>query len=152
MNLCKSAFVLALSGYPLFAGALTLETSNPASNPEAGAIGAVLTARITACRSPEKTVVTATAEGYVNGSRRSIPIAVIALHEPGTFAFRREWPAKGTWAIRLVASNPDYRNYKTGVVVPMTGGTVEWAAAKHFYREPISADADAFLLESVTVR
>ena len=81
-----------------------------------------------------------------------MPLKVIALHTPGTFAIKREWPETGTWAIRLVASNRDYGTYKTGVVVPASGGTIEWAAAKHFYREPVAADSDSFLLNSVSTR
>jgi hypothetical protein len=152
MKLWKSTIVLALSALPLLAGGLTLETTNPASNPEAMSMGAVLTARITACHSPEKTVVTATAEGFVDGSRRAIPLKVIALHTPGTFAIKREWPETGNWVVRLVASNPDYGTYKTGVVVPASGNTIEWAAAKHFYREPVAADSDSLLLNSVSTR
>ncbi len=152
MKLWRSTIVLALGTLPLLAGALTLETTNPASNPEAMSMGAVLTARITACHSPEKTTVTATAEGFVNGSRQAIPLTVTALHTPGTFAIRRQWPETGNWAIRLVASNPDYGTYKTGVVVPTNGSNIEWAAAKHFYREPIAADVDSLLLNSASTR
>ncbi len=146
MKLLQSTLCLTLSAIPLLAGALTLETTNPASNPEATSIGAVLTARITACHSPEKTTVQATAEGMVNGSRRSLRLTVIRLHTPGTFAVKREWPTTGTWAVRLVASNPDYHDYKTGVVVPISAGTVKWASAEHFSREPLASDADTFLL------
>ena len=152
MKLWKVTFALAVSVIPMMAGALTLETADPASNPEAMAIGAVLTARITACHSPQKTTVQASAEGMVQGVRRSVPVTVIALHTPGTFAVKRQWPETGIWAIRLSAWNPDYSNYKTGVVVPMEGNTFKWPAAQHLYREPLASDADAFLLHSVAAR
>lgn len=104
---------------PLFAGALLLEVGNPASNPEALKNHAILAARITACHSPGETTLTATAEGLVNGMRKSIPLKVISLSTAGTFAVTREWPNEGIWVIQLVATNPEYRDYATSVLVPI---------------------------------
>jgi hypothetical protein len=62
----KTLLVLpALTDLTLLAGALRLEVENP----EAKAQRAALVARITACQAPEKTNVTATAEGVVDGNR-----------------------------------------------------------------------------------
>ena len=74
---------------------------------------AVLVARISAGHSPERTTVTATAEGVVNGIRKTIPLKVIPLSTAGTFAVTREWPEEGTWAVKMIATNPDYKDYAT---------------------------------------
>lgn len=116
--LLRPLFGLLVLAVPIFAGALLLEVGNPASNAEALNNHAVLVARITACHSPEKTTVQATAEGVVNGLRKSIPLKVVSLSTAGTFAVAQQWPKQGTWAIKMVATNPDYKNYATGVLVP----------------------------------
>jgi hypothetical protein len=146
MNLfCKPLFALSILAVPLFAGALLLEVGNPASNPEAMKNHAVLVARITACHSPGETTVTATAEGVVNRMRKSIPLKVISLSTAGTFAVTREWPNEGTWAIKLVATNPEYRDYATSVLVPIRSDSVQLSAAKHYFRRPTDADVSLAL-------
>jgi hypothetical protein len=127
----KPLLLLSLLAAPLFAGALVLEIGNPSANPEAAAKHAVLVARMTACKSPEKTTVTARAEGLVNGTRQSIPLKVIPLSTAGTYAVTKEWPAEGTWTVRMIATNPDYKDYATSVVVPIENGALQWAGVKH---------------------
>ena len=134
-----------LTGSTLLAGGLRLEVGNPAANPEAKAQQAVLVARITACQSPEKTTVVATAEGIVDGRRRTVPLRVIPLRTPGTFAITREWPAQGNWVVKLAATNPDYKDYATGVLVRMDPAGFDWAGVKQLYHAPTSAEVDAVL-------
>jgi hypothetical protein len=131
-NLLKPLFALSILVSPLLAGALFLEVGNPAANQEALAKQAVLVARITACHSPEKTTVTATAEGIVNGVRQSLPLKVISLSAAGTFAVTREWPEQGTWAVKMVATNPEYKDYATSVVVPLRNNLTQLSSAKHY--------------------
>ncbi len=142
MKLLFALFVLAV---PIFAGALTLEVGNPASNPEALTSHAVLVARITACHSPEKTTVQATAEGVVNGLRKSIPLKVISLSTAGTFAITREWPEAGNWAVKMVATNPDYKDYATSVLVPVRNDAAQFSAAKHYFHAPTDAEVSLAL-------
>jgi hypothetical protein len=123
----KRLLILPTLAAPLFAGALVLQIGNPSANPEALARHAVLVARMSACRSPEKTTVTATAEGTVNGTRRTIPLKILPLSTAGTFAVTREWPAEGSWVVRMVATNPDYKNYAPTVLVPFDNGQLRWA-------------------------
>ena len=123
-------------GAPLFAGALVLEIGNPQANPEALAKHAVLVARMSACKSPEKTTVTATAEGVVDGTRRSIPLKIVPLSTAGTYAVTREWPAEGTWTVKLIATNPDYKDYAVSVLVPIENGEFRWAGVKHLHGTP----------------
>ena len=142
---CQPLLALSILAVPLFAGALLLDVGNPVSNPEAMKNHAVLVARITACHSPGETTVTATAEGVVNRMRKSIPLKVISLSTAGTFAVTREWPNEGTWAIKLVATNPEYRDYATSVLVPIRSDSVQLSAAKHYFRRPTDADVSLAL-------
>ena len=140
----KSLLALAMAG-SMWAGGLRLEVGNPSANPEAAAKGAVLVVRITACQSPEKTTITATAEGIVDGSRRTVPLSLVSLSAPGTFAVARQWPAGGRWAIKMTATNPDYKNYATGVIVLTDKNSFDWASVKHVYHAPTDAEVDGVL-------
>jgi hypothetical protein len=142
---CQPLFALCILAIPLFAGALLLEVANPASNPEAMRNHAVLVVRTTACHSPGETSVTATAEGVVNGTRKSIPLKVISLSTAGTFAVTREWPEQGTWAIKVVATNPEYHDYATSVLVPIRSDSVQLSSAKHYFRRPTDAEVSLAL-------
>jgi hypothetical protein len=129
----------------LFAGALVLQIGDPAANPEAQQRNAVLIARVTACKSPAETTVTATAEGSENGVRRSIPLKISSLTTAGTFAIARQWPEQGAWVVKLIATNPEYKNYSTGVLVPFEKTTLQWAAIKHFFHSPTDSEVTAML-------
>jgi hypothetical protein len=133
---------------PIFAGALTLQAEDPKANPEAVAKNAVVAVHTTACNSPEKTVITASAEGIVNGKRVTMPLTVIRLSQPGAFAVKQEWPSGGTWAVTMIATNPDYKNYATSVVVPADAGAKSWAKAKVFYHAPSAQEIDSVLKQA----
>src|SRR3954471_6767519 len=45
--------------------------------------------------------VSGTAEGIVNGSRRSLPLRFEATSHPNAYALRRQWPAEGTWLLKI---------------------------------------------------
>jgi hypothetical protein len=45
--------------------------------------------------------VSGTAEGLVNGVRRSMPLRIDTTSRPGVFAVRKQWPAEGTWVLRI---------------------------------------------------
>jgi len=43
----------------------------------------------------------ATAQGVVNGVRRSVPLHLDTTSRPGVFAVRRQWPSEGTWLLEI---------------------------------------------------
>jgi hypothetical protein len=146
MRIVLNSFAAALvAGLPLLAGALIVEVGNPAANPEALSKHAVLVARTTSCHAPEKTSMTATAEGVIDGQRRSIPLKLIRLSTPGSFAITREWPSAGTWAVKIVARNPEYKDYATGALVRFGASSGEWSSVKHYSHEPTDAEVAAML-------
>jgi hypothetical protein len=147
-KLQMAAIAACLSVAPVFAGALVLEVGSPAGNPEATAKSAVVVARVTACKSPEKSSVTATAEGVVHGKRQSIPLKVIYLATPGTFAVAREWPKEGTWAVKMVLTNPDYKDYSSAVLVPIRNDAFSTGAVKHIYHPPTPEEIDSVLAQN----
>ena len=140
-----SAAATIVIGLPLLAGALIVEIGNPSANPEALSKHAVLVARTTACHSPQKTSLTASAEGAIDGQRRTIPLKLIPLSAPGTFGVAHEWPSTGTWAVKIVARNPEYQNYATGALIRFHGDSAEWSSVKHYFHEPTGAELAAML-------
>ena len=59
-----------------------------------------------------------TAQGLVNGVRRSVPIRFDTTARPGIFAVRRQWPAEGTWLLQISLYNT------TAIVVLDRDGSV----------------------------
>jgi hypothetical protein len=54
--------------------------------------------------------VSGTAEGLVNGRRRTIPLQFSATSRPGTYAVTKQWPDAGTWTLVIgVAQGPEDR-------------------------------------------
>ena len=51
---------------------------------------------------PRVTDLTGTAEGIVNGVRRSVAIRFDTTAFPGVFAVRRQWPAEGAWIVKIM--------------------------------------------------
>lgn len=87
------ALTLALAA-PLFAGGFWIEIGTPSANAEARQNNAVLLARVTGCHDPAKAVVSATAEGIVNGQPRSIALHPVRLTLTGAYAIKHEWRRK----------------------------------------------------------
>jgi hypothetical protein len=59
-----------------------------------------------------------TAEGIVNGSRRSIALRFDTTGRPNVFAVRRQWPSDGTWLLRIALRQT------TAIVTLDRGGNV----------------------------
>jgi len=147
-HLLFMSFAASFVAVPVFAGALTLQVDEAGANREATTKHAIVVAHITACHSPEKTMVTATAEGIVKGKHQTIPLKVIHLSEPGAFAVAREWPREGSWTVKMVATNPDYKDYATSIVVPIDGEVANRAAAKVFYHAASADEVDSVLRQA----
>ena len=50
---------------------------------------------------PQLSDISGTAEGLVNGARRSITLHFDSTSRPGVFAVRRQWPSDGSWLLRI---------------------------------------------------
>ncbi len=68
--------------------------------------GALLLVHAQTREGPSKiTDLTGTAQGLVNGARRSVPIRIDTTPLPGTFAVRKQWPSEGTWLLQITLYN-----------------------------------------------
>ncbi len=57
--------------------------------------------RTEGCADPTKSQISATAEGFVKGVRRSIVLKVVPAAKPGIYAVQQSWPAEGQWVVNL---------------------------------------------------
>jgi hypothetical protein len=78
---------------------------------------AVVMVRGLACDDPASIRVTGSAEGFVNGARRSMPLQLFET-TPGVFAVPQ--PPTGQWVLNLTGTCPG-RNATASVVVPLGG-------------------------------
>jgi hypothetical protein len=139
-----SAFALLLFSLPAMAGGFYVELGNPSASKDAAAKNAFAVARLIGCHQPERGSVTATAEGMVNGQRKSVPVKVIPLSTPGMFALAQNWPAEGKWVLHVAANHPEITG-STTTLVRVKGNSYDRASAKMVMRPATKAEIEAFL-------
>lgn len=109
---------------------------------------AVLLVRPLACDDPGSVVFSGTAEGFVNGSRRSVALKLTRLATPGVHAVTRQWP-DGQWVLNLTGTCPG-RDATAAAIVPIAGNTAfVRAKARLFDRAATIAEVAASLRAAV---
>lgn len=138
------AVIALCAAMSLMAGGFALQLGKPSTNPEAQAKNAVLVVRGYACVAPEKTTVSASAEGIVNGKHQSIPLKLIPLSGESTYALTRQWPTEGKWVITLVEANPRF-DLRLSAIVKIDGDAIDWAGITRFSKPPSTEQVEAAL-------
>ena len=107
---------LLLSGITAaLAGGMTATLELPPYSTDAKIKEAALMVKVVGCEDPKVWVATATAEGLVNGERKSIEIKTTKI-KPGYFAIKPEWPTTGTWVLIVHAG---YKDHPQHLMVPL---------------------------------
>jgi D-arabinose 1-dehydrogenase-like Zn-dependent alcohol dehydrogenase len=138
----KTLVVVLTLAAQAFAGGFFLQLGNPEASAEARKLGAVLTIKATGCHDPATAKLTANAIGDVNGQRRTVPLEVKSLSEPGAFALVGTWPKEGKWVIELVATNGEQYTNTLVSVGPNGLDRLHAKADMHKFAAP---DVDAML-------
>lgn len=125
----------------LMAGGFVLQIGKPSANPEAQAKNAVLVVRGYSCAEPEKTKVTGTADGIVNGKRESVALKLMPLSGQSTYAVAKQWPSEGRWVLSFTMTNPHMG--QQSAMVKVDGGTVDWAGITRLSHAPTKEDVAA---------
>ena len=69
--------------------------------------------------------VSGTAEGLVQGRRRSVPLQFRTTSRPGVYALQRQWPSDGVWSLVIgVAQGPEDR---VSAIVDLAPGNADVA-------------------------
>jgi hypothetical protein len=69
--------------------------------------GAMLLVHIFHHSTPIASPVEGTAEGIVNGERRSIKLQFTETARPGVYGLARQWPTEGVWTLVIRMSRPE---------------------------------------------
>jgi hypothetical protein len=134
--------ILLAAAVPLLAGGLFVMLGNPDASPEARAHNAVLTLKLAGCHEPEKATITATAIRLADGKRQTIPLKLIALSEPGSYAVTRQWPDKERWVLQFVATD---QSRTTSTLVAAGPDGIDRHNAKMAMQPPAEADLISLL-------
>ena len=146
------ALLLAISS-SAFAGGFQLSVETPSSSSDAQMKDVVLIARTFGCHQPADAKLSATAEGLVNGARKSVALELRSI-EPGVYAIKQQWPSEGTWVLAITAGYSGMTSSALielgpkGKVLPGTRlkeGALKGVHARGAYRQWIASDIDAAL-------
>ncbi len=110
----SSALLLAIAS-PALAGGFQLSVETPAGSPDPQLKDIVLIARTYGCHQPADAKLSATAEGFVSGDRRSLPLELRSIGS-GVYAIKQQWPSEGTWVLALTGA---YNGMTSSVLVEL---------------------------------
>jgi hypothetical protein len=120
-SICVAVGVLVISAGVALAGDFWISVESSHSSRPGMSGQAVLVVRPSGCHEPQDATITATAEGIVNGQRRSVPLRLVAI-SPGVYEIAREWPSQGSW---VVAVNAEYRGLPRAAIIRLgPGGSI----------------------------
>ena len=125
-----------------FAGGFTFTIGSSVASQDFRFKTAAFVFRTEGCSDPAKVQVSGTAEGLVNGERRSVPLKVAATSKPGVYAVNQDWPSEGAWVVNLKGSC-DGAN--AGALVPIGPHGFIRESAKFFPRAATNAEIETSL-------
>ena len=146
------ALLLATSSSALAGGfQLSVETPSASSDPQMKDV--VLVARTYGCHQPADAKLSATAEGLVNGARKSVALELRSIAS-GVYAIKQQWPSEGTWVLAIsgayngMTSSVLVELGQKGKVLPGTRldeGAMKGVHARGSRRQWVAADIDKAL-------
>jgi hypothetical protein len=149
------ALLLAISSSALAGGfQLSVETPSSSSDPQMKDV--VLVARTYGCHQPADAKLSATAEGLVNGARKSVALELRSIGS-GVYAIKQQWPSEGTWVLSIsgayngMTSSVLVELGPNGKVLPGTRldeGAMKGVHARGARRQWIAEDIDSALRAS----
>jgi hypothetical protein len=119
----------------------TLSIGNAVASQDFRFKTAAFALRTESCADPAKAQISGTAEGLVNGSRRSIALRVTQA-KPGVYAVDQNWPPDGAWVVSLRGT---CAGESAGAIVPFGSQGILRESAKFFPRPPTAAEIEASL-------
>jgi hypothetical protein len=129
---------------PAVAQDFALQVGPPVAANAQPAKGSLLVVRPVGCSDPASAQITASAEGIVDGARRSVPLKLSALPTPGVHAVPKDWARGGVWIVSLVGT---CAGKTAGAIVSVVGPNAEYRreAVKHLPHPATPSEIDASL-------
>lgn len=98
------------------ADGFTFVVGSPVAAQDFAVKSAAFALRTEGCADPAKLQVSGTAEGLVNGMRRSIALRILPASRPGVYAVFQTWPPEGHWVASLKGT---CGSASAGAIVPI---------------------------------
>jgi hypothetical protein len=145
--------LLLASVSSVMAGGFQLSVETPGKSAEPQLKDVVLIARTYGCHQPADAKLSASAEGLVNGARKSVPLELRSIGS-GVYGIKQQWPSEGKWVLALTGTYNGMTSSvlielgPNGKVLPGTRleeGSMKGVHAKGVRRTWIAADIDAAL-------
>lgn len=107
MRLTRIIAVPVLAATMAFMGPPWISIETPPNPYDSGSRGAYLLVHAFHHGTPVNAPVSGTAEGIVDGARRTVALEFGTTTRPGVYALRKQWPDKGTWTLVLAVTQGD---------------------------------------------
>jgi hypothetical protein len=134
-----AVFALAVS---VLAAGFTFNIGGAIASGDFATKSAAFVFRTEGCADPAKPRISATAEGLVNGMRRSLALKLMEPSKPGVYAVIQNWPDEGQWVVVLKGACADE---SAGAIVPIGSRGFIRNSAKFLPRPATRAEIDASL-------
>lgn len=143
VSVVVATLLIAVDGASAVAQDFALQVGPPVAGNAQPAKTSLLVVRPAGCADPASAQITATAEGMLNGARRSVPLKLSVLPTPGVHAVGKDWPNGGVWIINLVGTCAG----KTAGAIVLVGPNAEYRreAVKHLPHPATPSEIDASL-------
>ena len=125
-----------------FAQTFTFTIGSPVASMDGRSKLAAFVFRTEGCADAAKAQVDGTAEGLVQGARKSVALKLTAMSTPGVYAVYPTWPADGDWVVSLRGTCADA---SAGALIPIGPGGFIRASSKFLPRPATAAELDAAL-------
>lgn len=135
------------------AGGFQLSIEAPADASAHKVKEAVLIVGTYGCHKPADAILSATAEGVVNGQRRSLPLELV-YDSTGVYAVKQQWPSEGSWVLSITG---EYNGITSTLIVDLgpngqvhpdtklEPGNRKGPHARMLQRKPTTAEIDTAL-------
>lgn len=124
-----------------FAQSFTFTIGSPVASQDGRSKLAAFVFRTEGCADVTKVHVDGTAEGLVQGARKSVALKLAAMSTPGVYAVYPTWPA-GDWVVRLHGT---CAGASAGALIPIGPGGFIRADSKFFPRPATPLELDTAL-------
>jgi hypothetical protein len=124
------------------AAGFTFSIGNPVASQDFRFKTAAFVFRTEGCADSVKPQIGGTAEGLVNGVRRSVALNVFETSKPGVYAVGQNWPSEGAWVVALKGTCADAN---ASAIVPIGPHGFIRESAKVFPRPATKAEIEQSL-------
>lgn len=124
MRMLRALAVVSLLATTAFvhSGPPWISVEYPANPYDSGSRGAFLLVHAFHHGTPVSFPLTGTAEGLVNGERRTISLEFRNTSRPGVYALHHQWPKDGTWTLVLTVTQGQGEFNSASAVVELGAG------------------------------